>query len=325
MMQALIHPYLSQTALPHQLNINAEALLSTDSVDLRFAGMSGSGGSPISENTKPFWESFWPFPERPRKLTAFENGFFDLLKEESGKPNPDINKIKGMLAAKPKGFSFNVRDKKEGNRTFLQKLISHSGGGTDNLPLIEFLLEDMNAQGINAKDKYGNTALHKATAIGSQPITELLLKKMSRRAISAKNETGNTALHNLYALGNMKNNKAKEALVNLLLSNMDESTINAQNEAGETILHKAVIGKDELTVQLLLEKMSDKVINKKNFNKQTALDTIINSEDLAVIAVASLIIEKLYANELSVLGSSGKQAFIEGMRVTLKLKARSKL
>ena len=136
-----------------------------------------------------------------------------------------------------------------GPQKFLEVLIS--------LSAVQLLLQ-RNAD-VNAKDEWGQTALHRAAKSGNRNTIQLLLEHNAD--VNAKDDSlGRTALHRAAMTGN-------HDTVKLLLEyNAD---INAYDEWGWTALHQAAENGNRDIVQLLLKYNAD--INTKDNDGRTAM------------------------------------------------------
>ena len=99
---------------------------------------------------------------------------------------------------------------------------------------------------VNATDKYGRTALHKAAAKGYKDIANLLINKKAR--LEATGKYGRTALHEAVKSGHVE-------IVKLLLAK--GADVNVTNEYGNTALHRAAAKGYKDIANLLLAKGAD--------------------------------------------------------------------
>ncbi|RHZ81081.1 hypothetical protein Glove_123g42 [Diversispora epigaea] len=112
-----------------------------------------------------------------------------------------------------------------------------------------------------AKDKYGNTPLHMASANGHVEIVEFIIEKfksLEQRddVINTQNESGNTSLHWSALNGH-------EKVVKLLVTN--GADIKIKNQAGKTAIYEAQQNNHEKIVEFILS--NDKSTeNEKNID-----------------------------------------------------------
>lgn len=114
---------------------------------------------------------------------------------------------------------------------------------------------------VNMKGKWGNTALMNAANMGRENVVKLLLA-VPRINVNIQSDSQSTAL--LDALSGKNENIVK------LLLQMPGINVNAQNNQGDTALIYAVEMQNKRFVQLLLESGADPKI--KNEESKTALD-----------------------------------------------------
>ena len=150
----------------------------------------------------------------------------------------------------------------------------------------------------NAKDSYGNTALHKAAQNGRTDIVEKLLEKMSPEAVNAKDSYGNTALH-------LAAQNGRADIVEKLLEKLTPEAINAKDRDGDTALHKAAQNGRADIVEKLLEKMSPEAINATNGARDTALHI---ASQYGRTDIVEKLLEKLTPEAINATDVSGNTA-----------------
>ncbi|XP_022977547.1 ankyrin repeat domain-containing protein, chloroplastic [Cucurbita maxima] len=138
----------------------------------------------------------------------------------------------------------------------------HTLVGSGEFYLVDELLK--NNVDINAVDKVGFTALHRAIIAKKQAITNYLLRESANPFVRDKD--GATLMH--YAV----QTASSMAIKVLLLYNVD---INLQDKDGWTALHLAVQARRTDVVRLLLIKGADKTL--KNVEGLTPLDICLYS------------------------------------------------
>ncbi|KAL0543456.1 hypothetical protein IC582_018552 [Cucumis melo] len=138
----------------------------------------------------------------------------------------------------------------------------HTLVGSGEFYLVDELLK--NNVDINAVDKVGFTALHRAILAKKQAITNYLLRESANPFVRDKD--GATLMH--YAV----QTASSQAIKTLLLYNVD---INLQDKDGWTPLHLAVQARRTDIVRLLLIKGADKTL--KNAGGLTPLDICLYS------------------------------------------------
>ena len=156
-----------------------------------------------------------------------------------------------------------------GNPRLIQRFISAAYRG--HIQDVEQLL---GAPGIhvNAKDKYGDTALSMAAEGGKLAIVELLLE--AGADVNAKNEDGNTAL--MWAAGEFGHTD----IVGRLLG-VPGIHVNAKNKHGFTALKLAAGDGWTAIVELLLNAGAD--VNAKDNDGETALMSAARNGKLAIV------------------------------------------
>ncbi|XP_038881908.1 ankyrin repeat domain-containing protein, chloroplastic [Benincasa hispida] len=138
----------------------------------------------------------------------------------------------------------------------------HTLAGSGEFYLVDELLK--NNVDINAVDKVGFTALHRAVIAKKQAITNYLLRESANPFVRDKD--GATLMH--YAV----QTASSQAIKILLLYNVD---LNLQDKDGWTPLHLAVQARRTDVVRLLLIKGADKTL--KNVGGLTPLDICLYS------------------------------------------------
>ena len=103
---------------------------------------------------------------------------------------------------------------------------------------------------VNARNKYGETALHEAVRLPSVPVVHALLSD-PRVDVNARDVRGNTPLH--FAAGRLGANEAAMAAVAQLLIRAQGVDVNAQDTAGMTPLHKAAMAYQGVVAQVLVQ------------------------------------------------------------------------
>jgi ankyrin repeat protein len=132
--------------------------------------------------------------------------------------------------------------------------------------------------GINAKDSYGATPLHRVCSFSysEAEVAGILITKGAD--VNAKTDFGKTPLHNAAVNGNRK-------LAELLIAK--GADINAKDKDGDTPLHEAAMNRGTEATELLIAKGAD--INAKDEFGRTPLDTAANINN---IKIAELLIAK---------------------------------
>ncbi|KAH0562061.1 hypothetical protein GP486_003233 [Trichoglossum hirsutum] len=153
-----------------------------------------------------------------------------------------------------------------GNRSLDSILMIASIRGYEKV--VRRLLEQ--GANVNAKDRYGYTALHWTAMNGNEAVLKLLLEQGANA--DAKGENGETALHCAIK-------SEREALVKLLLEK--GADVWAKDKIGRTALHWAAGHGNKLVVKLLLEKGAKAEM--KNNKGQTALHWAAGNGHEAVV------------------------------------------
>lgn len=111
---------------------------------------------------------------------------------------------------------------------------------------------------VQAKDYYGDTALHVAGSVGHEAVVQSLLENGAD--INETNNHGETALHTAVSSNH-------DSIVRILLNHGADVKIN--DEDGKPVLHIAIQHQHEAITQLLLEYKAD--VNEKDHEGRTAL------------------------------------------------------
>merc|ERR1712062_378931 len=212
----------------------------------------------------------------------------------------DIEKVKDSLKKLARGNGKCISDP------------VHQVARNGDVKLMEFILKT--SFDMNAKDRWGWTALHYACAYGQTEIAQLIVKNSKEFDIdlNAKSNGGSTAWHLACKYGktetaqliiqnsenfgidlNAKNNRGETALhcacgngqtetVQLIIQNSKNFGIdlNAKDDFGRTALHEACLNGETETVQMILKNCKEFGIDIKaqNDDGQTALDFIKNRD-----------------------------------------------
>jgi len=147
----------------------------------------------------------------------------------------------------------------------------HEAAINGDVKLMEFILKT--SFDMNAKDRWGNTALHLACWNGQTETAQLIIHYLKKLDIdlNAKNDCGDTALH--LACIDGQTETAQLIIKNSIDFDID---LNAKSDYGRTPLHWACINGQTETVQMILKNWKEFGIDIKAQNNQgkTALDII---------------------------------------------------
>jgi len=151
----------------------------------------------------------------------------------------------------------------------------HQVAENGDVKLMEFILKT--SFDMNAKDRWGNTALHLACWNGQTETAQLIIHYLKKLDIdlNAKNDCGDTALH--LACIDGQTETAQLIIKNSIDFDID---LNAKSDYGRTPLHWACINGQTETVQMILKNWKEFGIDIKaqNNNGKTALDLIKRKE-----------------------------------------------
>ncbi|XP_022741735.1 ankyrin repeat domain-containing protein, chloroplastic-like isoform X3 [Durio zibethinus] len=198
-------------------------------------------------------------PKNPR-CAVYGRGFEDIAEFfNSGNHQPGENKTQGprKLFTKEEKLILNRRVPDLAVATSGKWLPLHTLAASGEFYLVDALLK--HNVDINAVDKNGLTAIHKAIIGKKQAITNYLFRESANPFV--RDEDGATLMH--YAV----NAASTPTIKLLLLYNVD---INLQDNDGWTPLHLAVQGRRTDIVKLLLIRGADKM--RKNKDGLTPLD-----------------------------------------------------
>ena len=123
---------------------------------------------------------------------------------------------------------------------------------------------------VDAKDKYGETALHWAAKEGHEAVVRLLVE--AKADVNAKNNDRETALHRAAKNGH-------EAVVKLLVE--AKADVNVKDSYGRTALHRTAENGREAVVKRLLDAKAD--VNVKDSYGRTALHRTAENGREAVV------------------------------------------
>merc|ERR1712062_297035 len=144
----------------------------------------------------------------------------------------------------------------------------HEVAENGDVKLMEFILKT--SFDMNAKDRWGWTALHLACLYGRIETAQLIIQNSKNFVIdlNAKDDFGRTAWHLACKYG-----KTETAQVIIKNSKNFDIDLNAKDEHGDTALHKAIYNGETETVQLFIKnsKDCDIALNAKNDDGDTAL------------------------------------------------------
>ncbi|XP_042797644.1 ankyrin repeat and death domain-containing protein 1A [Panthera leo] len=146
----------------------------------------------------------------------------------------------------------------------------HCAAQKGHVPVLAFIMEDLEDVPLNQADKLGRTAFHRAAEHGQLDALDFLVGSGCEHSV--KDKEGNTALHLAASRGHLT---VLQRLVDIRLD------LEEQNVEGLTALHAAVEGSHPDCVQLLLEAGSS--VNALTQKKQSCLHyaALGGSEDVA--------------------------------------------
>ncbi|KAK9109351.1 hypothetical protein Sjap_017411 [Stephania japonica] len=192
-------------------------------------------------------------PRNPR-LAVYGRGLDDIAEFfNSGSYNSEEKKPEGRrkLFTKEEKVLLNKRVPNLADATSEKWLPLHTLAASGEFYLVDALLKH-NAD-INAADKDGLTALHRAILCKKQAVTNYLLRELANPFF--RDKEGATLMH--YAV----QTASIPAIKTLLLYNVD---INLADEYGWTPLHLAILTRRTDMVRLLLIKGADKTLRNKD-------------------------------------------------------------
>ncbi|XP_043411106.1 ankyrin repeat and death domain-containing protein 1A isoform X1 [Prionailurus bengalensis] len=146
----------------------------------------------------------------------------------------------------------------------------HCAAQKGHVPVLAFIMEDLEDVPLDQADKLGRTAFHRAAEHGQLDALDFLVGSGCEHSV--KDKEGNTALHLAASRGHLT---VLQRLVDIRLD------LEEQNVEGLTALHAAVEGSHPDCVQLLLEAGSS--VNALTQKKQSCLHyaALGGSEDVA--------------------------------------------
>ncbi|KAK9112595.1 hypothetical protein Scep_020114 [Stephania cephalantha] len=192
-------------------------------------------------------------PRNPR-LAVYGRGLDDIAEFfNSGSYSPGEKKSEGRrkLFTREEKFLLNKRVPNLADATSEKWLPLHTLAASGEFYLVDALLK--HNVDINAADKDGLTALHRAILCKKQAVTNYLLRESANPFV--RDKEGATLMH--YAV----QTASIPAIKTLLLYNVD---INLADDYGWTPLHLAVLTRRTDLVKLLLIKGADKTQRNKN-------------------------------------------------------------
>ena len=228
-----------------------------------------------------------------------ENNYKQTVLHISSSENPNKELIKYLLENKEIKQNLEAKDKDgctalhraafAGNLEILEELIIQGAdvnaenndkqtvlhlalvSNKPNIDLVKYLLEDKEIkQRLEAKDKFGFTALHLASFYGSLEILKELIKQGAD--INAKNNDEETILH-LAA----RSKKPNIDLVKYLLKNKDiKQKLEAKEKDGWAALHSAAFAGSLEILAELIKQGAD--INASNNDEETILHLAARAE-----------------------------------------------
>ena len=144
-----------------------------------------------------------------------------------------------------------------------------------------------NKNNINAKDYYGNTALHHAVDKGDFDLVKTLVKEGAD--FNVQIEEGETPLHLAFLLTDDEENEKVEIAEFLINKGVD---LNLQDIFGNTALHLAAMFWETKLAKLLIKKGADTTL--KNKKSKTPLQIAIHEECYEI----AKLLKKIKLNEL---------------------------
>ena len=195
---------------------------------------------------------------------------FTLLHKASNTSNIEIHTYKLFLENFGEDIKLQATDKKY---TAL-----HLAVQSNNIEIVQELL-DKNIPGfVGKQDVYGQTALHWAAGKGFEEIAKKLIDKMDDNEISIqKEENKYTALHLAVQSNNIE-------IVQELLDKNIPGFVGKQDVYGQTALHWAAGKGFEEIAKKLIDKMDDNEISiQKEENKYTALHLAVQSNNIEIV------------------------------------------